>query len=70
MDTILKLQSSWDKVKELLKEHDIRLTDEDLEYREGEEDELLSRLSRKMNKDKKAVKEYIESLSANSGRAS
>jgi hypothetical protein len=70
MTSTLKLQSSWEEVKELLKEHDLSLTDADLEWQPGHEDELLTRLSKKMNKDKQAVREYIESLSANSGRAS
>jgi hypothetical protein len=66
----LKLQSSWEKVKEKLKENDITLTDEDLEYKPGQENELLERLSAKMRKDKQAIKDYIESVSANKGKAS
>lgn len=65
----LNLQSSWEEVKETLKENDITLTDEDLEYIPGQEDELLERLQKKMKKDKQAIKEYIESVSANTGRA-
>jgi uncharacterized protein YjbJ (UPF0337 family) len=66
----LKLQSSWEKVKEKLKENDITLTDEDLEYKPGQENELLERLSNKLKKDKQAIKDYIESVSANKGKAS
>lgn len=66
----LKLHSPWNKVKEKLKENDITLTDEDLEYKQGQEDELLERLSTKMRKDKQAIKDYIESVSANKGKAS
>ena len=66
----LNLQSPWAKVKEKMKENDITLSDEDLEYTPGEEDELLERLSKKMNKDKQAVKAYIESISANRHKAS
>ena len=66
----LNLQTPWEDVKEILKENDITLTDEDLEYVPGQEDELLERLQRKMGKDKQAIREYIESVSANSGRAS
>jgi uncharacterized protein YjbJ (UPF0337 family) len=66
----LKLQSSWENVKEKLKENDITLTDEDLKYTPGHEDELLERLQKKLRKDKQAIKDYIESVSANKGKAS
>jgi hypothetical protein len=69
MVSTLKLCAPWEEVKELLKENDISLTDKDLEYKPGDEDELLERLAKKMKKDKQAVREYIESISANSGRA-
>jgi hypothetical protein len=66
----LNLSAPWSHVRELLKENNIELTDEDLDYREGQEEELLERLSRKMKKDKEAVKNYIESISSNKGIAS
>jgi hypothetical protein len=66
----LNLQSPWGKVKEKMKENDVTLSDEDLEYTPGREDELLERLSKKMKKDKQAVKAYIESISANRHKAS
>ncbi len=69
MTDTLKLNAPWSQVKELLKENNIDLTDDDLDYKEGKEDELLDRLSIKMKKDKLAVKEYIESVSANKGKA-
>jgi uncharacterized protein YjbJ (UPF0337 family) len=70
MESILNLHSPWEKVKEKMKENDITLTDEDLVYTPGQEDKLLERLQKKMKKDKQAIKEYIESISANKGRAS
>ncbi len=42
----LKIQAPWKEVKEKLKENDHTLTDEDLVYEKGREDELLERLSR------------------------
>jgi hypothetical protein len=65
----LKLKSPWPDVKERLKENDISLTDEDLEYSEGEDNELLTRLSAKMKKSKDEVKQYIESISANEDKS-
>jgi len=66
----LKLASPWEEVKEKIKEVNSELTDEDLEYEPGQEDELLQRLSKKMNKDVDAVKAWIESVSFTDGIAS
>jgi hypothetical protein len=65
----LKLKSPWEEVRERLKENDITLTDQDLEYRPGADDELIERLAAKMNKSKRETKEYIESISANEDKA-
>jgi len=65
----LNLRSSWPEVRERLKENDIRLTDQDLEYSPGNDDELLERLAVIMNKSKKEIKEYIESVSGNEDKA-
>ena len=69
MDNQLNLKASWEEVKEKLKENDIQLTDADLEYRSGKEKELLDRLAEKLDKSPLEVKEYIESISANTGKA-
>ncbi|MHA4846886.1 CsbD family protein [Flavitalea antarctica] len=63
--TKLSLGSDWDDVKSKIKEADISITDEDLEYEEGKEDELLERLSKKMNRTKEEVRMFIESISVN-----
>ena len=65
----LKLQAPWEQVKERLKENDVHLSDEDLDFRPGEEDELLERLRGKLGKSKDEVKAYIESISANTDAA-
>lgn len=65
----LQLKTSWDEVKEIMKENDITLTDEDLTYEPGQEEALLERLSQKMNKSKEKVRAYIESIASNSGLA-
>lgn len=65
----LNLQASWEEVKERLKENDPHLTDEDLAYAPGQEEELLNRLQRKMKKDKESIRGYIESISSNTERA-
>ena len=65
----LKLEAPWEEVKEMLKEVNQELTDEDLEYEPDHEKEMLERLARKMNKDVPAVKAWIESVSFNRGVA-
>lgn len=70
MDTKLKLEAPWEEVKELMKENNINLTDEDLVYVPGKEAELLNRLAVKMHRTPQQVKELVESISYNKGRAS
>lgn len=65
----LKLGASWDEVKEKLKETNINLTDEDLVYQPGNENELLDRLQKKLNKPRDEIRMLIESLSVNNGKA-
>ena len=67
--SVFKLESSWEKVKERMKENDINLTDEDLEYEPGKEEELLQRLGKVMNKSRHQVIAYIESISSNKDMA-
>jgi len=63
--TVFRLQAPWEKVRERMKENDINLTDEDLEYIPGKEEELLQRLERIMNRSRDQVVAYIESISSN-----
>jgi len=63
------LRSSWEEVKEKMKENDHTLTDEDLEYKPGNEEELINRLEKVMGKSREQVIAYIESISANTGLA-
>lgn len=65
----LKLEAPWHDVKTQLQEVNTDLTDEDLSYEQGREDELLERLSRKLNKSIPEVKGWIESVSHNAGLA-
>ena len=63
--TVLKLKAPWQTVKERMKENDLNLTDEDLEYIPGKEEELLQRLEKIMNRPRDQVVAYIESISSN-----
>ncbi|HLW20225.1 MAG TPA: CsbD family protein [Cyclobacteriaceae bacterium] len=46
----LKLKGSWNELKGKLKQEYAKLTDDDLTYVEGKEDELLGRLQQKTGK--------------------
>jgi len=65
----LKLEAPWDEVKEMLREINTDLTEEDLRYENGNEKQLLERLSRKLNKSIPDTKAWIESVSHNKGLA-
>jgi hypothetical protein len=64
-----KLGSPWPEVKEMLMENDLSLTDDDLDYQPGREEELLERLQLKMNKSKEEIRAYIESVSFNKAKS-
>ena len=68
-DYELRIEAPWHEVKGMLQEINPDLTDEDLSYERGKEEELLERLSRKMNKSVSDIKGWIESVSHNKGLA-
>ena len=65
METSLKLENSWEEVKEMIKESNLEIIDADLELNPGKEDELYERLAQKLNRNKQEIKVWIESISAN-----
>jgi hypothetical protein len=63
--SVLRLKIPWEIVKERMKDNDISLTDEDLEYIPGKEEELIQRLEKIMGRSHDQVVAYIESISSN-----
>ena len=61
----LNLHSSWDEVKEKIKEINLGITDSDLDLNDGDENEVIERLSKKLHKSAEEVKAWIESVSQN-----
>lgn len=59
----LKIKGSWNKVKGKLKEEYGELTDNDLQYAEGKEDQLIGRLQKKLGKSKDEVRRIIRDAS-------
>lgn len=61
-DTKLQIKGSWNEVKGKLKQKYADLTDDDLLFEEGKEDELLGRLQRKLGGSIDTVKDEINKL--------
>ncbi len=58
----LKLQGAWNDTKGKIKKQYANVTDDDLLYEEGDEDQLLGRLQKKLGKTKEEITEWIEKL--------
>ena len=58
----LKLKGSWNETKGKIKQAYGDLTDDDLQYEEGKDDELVGRLQTKLGKTKDEIVKWIESL--------
>jgi uncharacterized protein YjbJ (UPF0337 family) len=58
----LKTKGTWNEVKGKLKQKYGDLTDDDLTYSEGKEDEMIGRLQQKLGKSRDEVIREINSL--------
>jgi len=58
-----KIKGNWNELKGKLKQQYASLTDNDLMYVEGKEDELHGRLQKSLGKTKDEVNELIDRLS-------
>ena len=58
----LEMKGSWNELKGKLKQQYGNLTDDDLVFSEGKEDELLGRLQKKLGKNREEVRQMIEKL--------
>jgi len=62
METKLKIKGNWDELKGKLKQKYAKLTDDDLLFIEGKENELLGRLEKKLGQTKDEIRNAIEKL--------
>jgi uncharacterized protein YjbJ (UPF0337 family) len=60
--TNLQFKGSWNELKGKLKQKYAQLTDDDLTFAEGKEDELLGRLEQKLGKTKEDLRKELENL--------
>lgn len=58
----LKVKGSWNEMKGKLKQKYGQLTDDDLTFAEGKEDEFYGRLQQKLGKTKEEIRREIEEL--------
>ncbi len=56
----MNLKGNWNEIKGKLKQKYGQLTDDDLIFAEGKEDELLGRLQKRLGKSKEDVRREIE----------
>lgn len=62
METKLNIKGNWDVLKGKLKQKYAKLTDDDLLFIEGKENELLGRLEKKLGQTKEEIHDAIEKL--------
>jgi uncharacterized protein YjbJ (UPF0337 family) len=58
----LQMKGSWNEIKGKLKQKYGQLTDQDLTFAEGKEEELLGRLQRRLGKTKDELRAEIEKM--------
>jgi uncharacterized protein YjbJ (UPF0337 family) len=60
--TKLEMKGTWNETKGKLKQKYADLTDDDLMFEEGKEDELLGRLEKKVGRTKQEIRDAISEL--------
>jgi uncharacterized protein YjbJ (UPF0337 family) len=66
----LEIKGDWNLIKGKLKQKWAQLTDDDLQYLEGKQDELLGRIQKRTGESREAVETAIENYRASLRRAS
>jgi uncharacterized protein YjbJ (UPF0337 family) len=56
----LQFKGSWNEIKGKLKQKYAQLTDDDLTYAEGKDDELIGRLQKKLGKSAEEIRNILE----------
>ncbi|HKB86409.1 MAG TPA: CsbD family protein [Ignavibacteriaceae bacterium] len=58
----LEIKGNWNQMKGKVKQHWGNLTDDDLQYSEGKEDELIGRIQKRTGNSREEIINYIRSL--------
>lgn len=62
MTNTTELKGHWNQIKGKLKQKYAQLTDNDLMYEDGKEDEMLGKLQTKLGKTKEEVRSLIDEM--------
>ena len=60
--TKLEIKGTWNEIKGKLKQKYAELTDDDLTFAEGKDEELIGRLQKKLGRTKEEIREEIGQL--------
>jgi uncharacterized protein YjbJ (UPF0337 family) len=60
--TKLSIKGNWNELKGKLKQKYAQLTDDDLTFAEGKEEELLGRLQQRLGKSKEDIRKELEAV--------
>lgn len=58
----MNLKGNWNEIKGKLKQKYAQLTDDDMTFAEGKEEELLGRLQKRLGKSKEDMRRELEEL--------
>jgi uncharacterized protein YjbJ (UPF0337 family) len=58
----LEIKGKWNEIKGKIKQAHADLTDDDLRYEEGKDDELVGRIQKKLGKSREEVIQWLRSL--------
>lgn len=63
--TTLEIKGDWNIVKGMLKQKWAKLTDDDLQYAEGKQDEIIGRIQKRTGETYENVEKAVKELFAN-----
>lgn len=66
----LKLASGWDEMKKMVLEAEPQLSQDDINFAEGEDEALVIKLSQTLNRTHEQIIGWVESVSSNAVKAS
>ena len=64
----LRIKGNWNQIKGKLKQQYGELTDNDLQYREGQEDQLIGNIQQKTGKSKDEVRNMINDFNTGTSK--
>ncbi|MDB5279608.1 MAG: hypothetical protein JWR61_4563 [Ferruginibacter sp.] len=66
----LQLACDWEKMKQMLLEAEPQLSNDDVDFAEGQDEDLINRLMEKLGRSHEQVVGWVESVSSTTSKAS